>query len=120
MQLFTLRSSCRTVQFIITIITGYIIGSTCPSLLIGSPLRRICRREPLVAAYSILSCLLSRSTTSNYSRNSASYLVLLYLPRLFEESTSVWSLTSRYWFATRNRFHWHFCFIFYKYYSKKF
>lgn len=33
-QLFTLRSSCRTVYFISTIITGWIVSSTCPSLLI--------------------------------------------------------------------------------------
>ena len=65
-----------------------------------------------VPAYGVLKCLLSRSTTSNYSRNFASYLVLLYLPRFFKESSSVWSLTSRYWFATRNRFHWHFLFHF--------
>lgn len=76
MQLFTLRSSCRTVYFISTIITGLTVSSTCPSLLIRS------LSHHLVDAVT-LSRLLSYISTSHlvlrlplYGRNFAHWVLL--------------------------------------------
>lgn len=70
MQLFTLRSSCRTVYFISTIITGWTVSSTCPSLLIRSLSHQLVDAATLSRLLSYISTSYPFHDSPIYSRNS--------------------------------------------------